>query len=182
MSSPQNIIDYVEFMNSKLIVHCEDAKFMTDCYKFLEKTKAEGSPIPDIVTYDMCDKMLLFSAGELHSNNDGQYYYEYKFVPSCDIIDNIRVEVPNTEVKLTCCIGGNEYSPDDIGEFLFIAAQYHSFSVRIAFLTPPNENIELTVYSRAYNIIDRKYRTLLTKYKVITNSNTYMSGLCGART
>jgi len=92
-------------------------------------------------------------------------------------MDNIEVRPVSEKIKITYYIGGQQYEPRVVKEFIIVASPYHEFKIRITFLEKPTENFEFVVHSRNY-IMDSELRKKLMVSRLITDSNIYYQGMC----
>ena len=168
-----NIIYYNKFINEKRILESYKDNY-NDALRFM----VENINNADIVVYDKIDNFLLLSVGVLKSDNNNNYYYEYSFDRQGDIVDNIKVECPNGKIKKSYYIGGIKYDPNEIEEFIIVAAPYHDLQIRITFLEEPTTSTKLLIYSRIY-LINNEDRIKMRKSKIITRTNIYNDGMCG---
>ena len=170
-------INYNEFMENVSIVHSDIAMNSHDAIKFFILQREIHKEQIDMVTYNYKEKFLLFSSGFLQADENDNYFFEYTPKRDCDIIDNIEVRPINKNIKITYYIGGQQYDPQVVKEFIFVAAMYHEFKIRITFLEKPTENFEFVVHSRNY-IIETELRKKLMVSRLNTDSNIYNEGMC----
>jgi len=168
-------INYNEFMKNASIVHSDMEMNYHNAVKFfiLETHKKKI----DMVTYYNKEKFLLFSAGFLQADEKDNYFFEYTPKRDCDIMDNIEVSPKNENIKITYYIGGHLYDARVVKEFIFVAAMYHEFKIRITFLEKPTENFEFVVHSKKY-IIESELRNKIKLSKLTTDSIIYYNGMC----
>ena len=166
-----NTINYNEFMKNLTIKHCNTAKNFQNALEYYVQEKI------NMVTYNTTNKFLLFSAGFLQADENGNYFYEFIPIRDCDIIDNIKIDPIDKNIKITYHIGRQQYNPQDIKEFIVVASPYNDFRIRLTFLEKPTENFEFFVHLRNY-IMDSELRTKLRMSKLITDSNIYEYGVC----
>jgi hypothetical protein len=127
-------INYDEFMKNASIVHSDLAMNYHDALKsFILQRETHKEEI-DMVTYNNKEEFLLFSVGFLQVDENDNYFFEYTPKRDCDIMDNIEVSPKNENIKITYFIGGNQYDARVVKEFIFVAAMYHEFKIRITFL------------------------------------------------
>ena len=168
-------IKYDEFMKNASIVHSDMEMNYHNAVKFfiLETHKKKI----DMVTYYNKDKFLLFSTAFLKADEKDNYFFEYTPKRDCDIMDNIEVSPKNENIKITYYIGGHLYDARVVKEFIFVAAMYHEFKIRITFLEKPTENFEFVVHSKKY-IIESELRKKIMLSKLTTDSIIYYNGMC----
>ena len=132
----------------------------------------------DSVTYNMGHTIIIYNINMLKMNIAGNYYYDFKINRYGDIVNNIRIEGPsNTQVKKSFIISGVEYSPIDLGSFVFAAAPYTDLVLRITFCEKPAVYDKFTI-SAQYYLLNSDYRDVLKNNIVISTSNIYKSGIC----
>jgi len=170
-------IIYDEFIKNAFTMHSDMAMNYHDALKFFILQRETLKEHLDMVTYHNKEKFLLFSAGFLQADENDNYFFEYTPKRDCDIMDNIEVRSINKNVKITYYIGGQQYEPQVVKEFVFTAAMYHDFKIRITFLEKPTENFEFVVYSKKY-IMETELRKKLTVSRLVTDSNIYYQGMC----
>ena len=170
----ENVIYYDKFISEKNILHSDTVTNYSDGLIFLLKNKGNT----DIITYNQRNKFLLLSIGVLQADENNNYYYEHTLTKDVDMIDNIRVEPINENIKISYYIGGISYDPNIVKEILFFALDYHDFKIRITFLEKPSNDFEFSIYSRAYLLDHGNDKNKITTKKIITNTNIYMSGMC----
>jgi hypothetical protein len=170
-------INYDEFMKNASMVHSDLAMNYHDAIKIVILQRETHKEQIDMVTYNYKEKFLLFSSGFLQADENDNYFFEYTPKRDCDIIDNIEVRPINKNIKITYYIGGQQYDPQVVKEFIFVAAMYHEFKIRITFLEKPTENFEFVVHSRNY-IMETELRKKLMVSRLTTNSNIYNQGMC----
>lgn len=168
---------YNEFMEKASIVHSNDAMNYHDALKFFILQRETRKEHLDMVTYHNKEKFLLFSAGFLQADEKDNYFFEYTPKRDCDIMDNIKVSPENENIKITYFIGGYQYDPRVVKEFIYLAAMYHEFKIRITFLEKPSENFEFVVHSRKY-IMESELRKKLMVSRLATDLNIYYQGMC----
>jgi len=166
-------INYNEFMKNSTIIHCDTAMNYYNALEFFILHKEQI----DMVTYNNTNRFLLFSTGILQTDENNNYFFEFTPKRDIDIMDNIKIEPINNNVKITYFIGEIEYDPQIVKEFVIVAASYHEFKIRLTFLEKPTENFEFFIYSRNY-IMKNNIRKKLRINKLLTNSNIYDQGLC----
>jgi hypothetical protein len=169
-------INYDEFIKNSSIIHSDMAKNYHDALKFFILQRETHKHL-DMVTYHNKENILLFSAGFLQADENNNYYFEYTPKRDCDIMDNIEVRPINENAKITYYIGGQQYEPQVLKEFVFAAAMYNDFKIRITFLEKPTENFEFVIYSKKY-IIESELRKKLMVSRLVTASNIYYQGMC----
>ena len=170
-------LELVDFFAGKKILHFEDSKNFNDALKFFIKNESNC----DIVTYNHINSILLFNIAVLEINNEGQCYYDFIITREGDMIDNIFIEKsPNLNIEISYHIGGIKYTPEEVKQFIFAAAQYHEFKIRITFIENPTIYDKINIISRRYlfNKQDRKY---LATSMIRTKNNDYMNGMCVKR-
>ena len=170
----ENVIYYDKFISGRKILHSDTVTNYSDGLIFLLKNKGNA----DIITYNQRNKFLLLSIGVLQADENDNYYYEHTLTKDVDMIDNIRVEPINENIKISYYIGGILYDPNIVKEILFFALDYHDFKIRITFLEKPSNDFEFSIYSRAYLLDHGNDKNKITTKKIITNTNIYMSGMC----
>ena len=170
-------IKYDEFIKNASIVHSDIEMNYHNAIAFFILHKEIQKGQLDMVTYNNKEKFLLFSAGFLQADENDNYFFEYTPKRDCDIMDNIEVSPINKNIKITYYIGGQQYDPQVVKEFVFATAMYHEFKIRITFLEKPTENFEFVVHSRKY-IIESELRKKLMVSKLTTDSNIYDNGMC----
>jgi len=171
----ENAINLQEFLSSKTILHSETASEFDDALRIL----IEDKPTADIITYNHTRHFLLSSMGVLEKDIDEHSFYEFTVEKSCDIVDNIRFETAsNLTVQLSYNIGGINYTPEELDEFVIVSSQYNNLTIRITFLEEPTADDEFNIISQYYFIINLQYRRLLETSTVITKSNIYSNGIC----
>ena len=170
-------INYDEFMKNAFIVHSDTAMDYNNALKFFILQRETREEKIDMVTYNNKKKFLLFSAGFLQTDENDNYFFEYTPKRYCDIMDNIDVSPKNENIKISYFIGGHQYDALVVKEFIFFAAMYHDFKIRITFIEKPSENFEFIVHSRNY-IIESELRKKIMLSKLTTYSNIYYQGMC----
>ena len=170
-------INYDEFMKNASIVHIDMAMNYSDAIKFFILQRGTHEEKIDMVTYNNKEKFLLFSSGFLQADENDNYFFEYTPKRDCDIMDNIEVRPISEKIKITYYIGGQQYEPQVVKEFIIVASPYHEFKIRITFLEKPTENFEFVIHSRNY-IMDSELRKKLMVSRFITDSNIYEQGMC----
>jgi hypothetical protein len=166
-------IIYDKFMSEKTILHSDTVTNYSDGILFLLENESNA----DMITYNKTDKFLLLSVGVLNVDENNNYYYEYSVKRTGDIIDNIRIECQN-KIKVSYYIGGCQYHPDVVEQFIPVSAIYHDFTIRITFLEKPTNEIEFVIYSRIY-LLGKEHRKNMARNTIITKSNIYRNGMCG---
>ena len=170
----ENVIYYDKFISEKNILHSDTVTNYSDGLIFLLKNKENT----DIITYNQRNNFLLLSIGVLQADENNNYYYEHTLTKDVDMIDNIRVEPINKNIKISYYIGGILYDPNIVKEILFFTLDYHDFKIRITFLEKPSNDFDFSIYSRAYLLDHGNNKNKITTKKIITNTNIYMSGMC----
>ena len=84
----------------------------------------------------------------------------------------------NLTVKLSYNIGGFNYTPEELDEFVIVSSQYNNLTIRVTFLEEPTADYEFNIISQYYLIINLHDRKLLETNAVITKSNIYSNGIC----
>ena len=136
----------------------------------------ENKENADIITYNKVDIFSLLSVDVLRIGKQ-HYYYEYSVDRTGDIIDNIRFESSNKNIRINYYIGGYKYEPSEVKEFILVSAPYTDFKIRITFLEKPSNEDEFSIHSRVY-LLDTEYRKKMARNTVITNTNIYKDGIC----
>lgn len=170
-------INYDEFMKNASIIHSDMAMNYHNALEFFILQRGTHGKKIDMVTYNNKEKFLLFSAGFLQADEKDNYFFEYTPKRDCDIMDNIKVSPENENIKITYFIGGYQYDPRVVKEFIYLAAMYHEFKIRITFLEKPSENFEFVVHSRKY-IMESELRKKIMVSKLTTFSIIYDKGMC----
>jgi len=170
-------INYYEFMENASIVYSNDEMNYIDAVKFFIHNRETHEGEVDMFAYNNKEKFLLSSVDFLQVDNNDNYFFEYTLNRDCDIMDNIEVSPKNENIKITYFIGGHQYDAQVVKEFIFVAAMYHCFKIRITFLEKPSENIEFIVHSRKY-IMELELREKIMESKLTTDSNIYDQGMC----
>ena len=170
-------INYDEFIKNASIVHSDMAMNYHNALEFFILHRGIHKGRLDMVTYNYKEKFLLFSVGFLQADENDNYFFEYTPKRDCDIMDNIEVRPINKNIKITYYIGGQQYDPQVVKEFVFVAAMYHEFKIRITFLEKPTENFEFVVHSRKF-IMEPELRKKLMVSKLTTDLNIYNQGMC----
>ena len=93
----ENVIYYDKFISEKNILHSDTVTNYSDGLIFLLKNKGNT----DIITYNQRNKFLLLSIGVLQADENNNYYYEHTLTKDVDMIDNIRVEPINKNIKIS---------------------------------------------------------------------------------
>lgn len=167
--------NYCEFKSTLKILHNDSIKNYSDAIKFFIENESDTYTI----TYKQTKKIILFNIDMMKINANGNYYFDFSMDRKTDIIDDINIEFENIqEYKMKYLIGGNLYEPENVNEFIFIAAQYHEFRIQIEFLKKPINNIEFCVSWKSY-ILNKSQRRLLGQNPVFTKSNLYLCGMFG---
>jgi len=170
-------INYNEFMKNANITHSDMAMNYHNALEFFILHRGTHKGQMDMVTYYNKEKFLLFSAGFLQADENDNYFFEYTPKRDCDIMDNIEVRPVSEKIKITYYIGGQQYDPHNMKEFIIVASPYHEFKIRITFLEKPTENFEFVIHSRNY-IMEPELRKKLMVSRLITDSNIYYQGMC----
>ena len=170
-------INYDEFMKNAYIIHSDMATNYHNALEFFILQRGTHKGQMDMVTYNNKEKFLLFSVGFLQADENDNYFFEYTPKRDCDIMDNIEVSPKNENIKITYFIGGYQYDPRVVKEFIYVAAMYHEFKIRITFLEKPSENFEFVVHSRNY-IMESELRKKIMVSKLTTDSIIYAQGMC----
>ncbi len=171
----ENAINLQEFLSSKTILHSDSACEFDDVLRII----IENKPTADIITYNNTRHFLLSRMGDLEKDIDEHYFYEFTVDNNGDIVDNIRFETAsNLTVLLSYNIGGINYTPEELDEFVIVSSQYNNLTIRVTFLEEPTADDEFNIISKYYFIINLQYRKLLATSTVITKSNIYSNGIC----
>lgn len=126
---------------------------------FIEKEKYDGISYNKKLNIELNKKNIIIY-GNL-------YYYEYKFIKDCDIIDNIKINSDNVIIKII--IGNLEFDLEEIKEFYFISINYSSFIIKFIYDEIPDNKV-ITLSYRKY-LINNNYRNSLIKSKIIIYSD-----------
>lgn len=168
-------INLDEFLSRKKNLHYENTTNYTDAFRFFVENEKKS----DITSFDLVRTFSLMNTAVLEKDEDNNYYYQYFVYRYGDIVDNIRFEsTSNLNVKLSYYIENKKYMPEELDKFVFVAAPYSDFFVRVTFMEKPTNNYEFNVISRHYliNLSDRT--TLMRANKVITkDGNVYTNGI-----
>lgn len=166
------MINIKEFLNSKRIIHSENANNGISGLKFL----IENEKIADIITFNTCFQFSLINVSILEKNIEGLYFYEYNIKRISEIVDNIKVEsLSNSKYYITYNIGDINYTTDKINEFILLLAPYQNFKIRITFLETPNHYDEFIISLRHY-IIDNKSNTELLSINCVCSDSGFYNG------
>lgn len=168
------MINLDEFLSRKKILHCENTTNYNDAFRFF----VENDKKSDITSFDHVRTFSLMNTAVLEKDEDNNYYYQYFVYRYGDIVDNIRFESKtNLNVKLSYYIENKKYTPEELDTFVFVAAPYSEFFVRVTFMEKPKNNDEFNVISRHYFVNSSDRETLMTANKVITkDGNIYTNG------
>ena len=123
------------------------------------------------------NKILFSATSFLQVDKNNNYFYEFIPKRDCDIIDNIKIDLLNKNIKITYHIDIQQYDPQDMKEFIIVASPYFDLIIRLTFLEKPTENFEIFVYLRNY-IMELELRKKLRMSRLITNSIIYENGVC----
>lgn len=168
-------INYDNFMLNKKILHNETATNYNEGYDFFELNKNNI----DMITYNKMDNIKLSDTGILMLDKDG-YYIIYCPLKDGDIMDDITIDFPNDKYNVQYFIGDNEYSSDEINEFIFIASNNQEFKIRITFWEKPIIYDEINIYSRMYILNDTDKNFLMNNI-IVTKSIIYHGGNCSRK-
>ncbi len=127
------------------------------------------------VRFFVVNKILFSATSFLQVDKNNNYFYEFIPKRDCDIIDNIKIDLLNKNIKITYHIDIQQYDPQDMKEFIIVASPYFDLIIRLTFLEKPTENFEIFVYLRNYIM---KLRKKLRMSRLITNSIIYENGVC----
>lgn len=167
-----SIIRFNDFMANKFIYHSELMINFDEACKIFDKKNNI-----DMITYNNLDVVQLENVETMRTDENGHYFYEFEPPRCADIIDNIRIDCINIKHKICYLIGGSEYSPFFINEFLPVAAIYFRFVIKIIFLEKPNIDDKIYIYTRSY-IMNEKDKNILKNNMVLTSYMIYNSGMC----
>ena len=166
-----NHINYNDFMQHKTVLHSHGN--YTGALLLLNSSPTATA------TYSV-NKVIVIPVSQLIT--DGTvFYYDYELIPEMDIIDSINVTSTSKPFIIRYYIDDIEYNPSVMKEYLSTCAPYSKFIIRIMFIERPTETVTLNVSYREFvlNIDDRDN---FCKSIVKTSTNTYLNGVCMART
>ena len=160
-------------MSHTNILHCHTATKFIEGLEFFVKNEEKMS----IVTYNSTDKFFLPSIDSLQKDINNNYYFEYRPKREGDIMDNISIKPIDKNIIISYYIGGYEYEPKNVKEFIYVCAMFNVFKIRLTFLETPTENYKFFVCSRNY-ILKKGLRKYLYDKTLVTDSIIYSEGTC----
>ena len=167
-------IDYKNFINSNIIHHNDSIDNFTDGLEYMIKTKAS------IISYNTKKTLQVHNVDVLEVENNIRsplsYSYKYSIERQSDIIENIKFESLNKNIKLKYVIGGVEY--DNVSVFINIASVYHDFYLKFIFTEKPKVDDTICITYKNYILNDVNTNILTTAYKIQTDTHTYANGMC----
>ena len=164
------IINYDLLMKETNIIHSDTITNFQEGLNFL-------SPINEqkiMITYN---KYVQLINGLFGIDETGHSYIEYLLRRKYDIIDNVKIEFNNKNIKINYIIGGVMYDFDTIKELITLSTEHNDCFIRITFLKPNDTEPECFMYFKAY-LLSSFYRKMISSCTIITKSNIYNSGYC----
>ena len=175
--STENMIYYDDWYN-KLTIQETNVTDYSNALLLLFKTTQ------DCVTFINTEKITI-AKNDFIKDDDGYYYYKHRVSRDCDIIDNIKINSSNNDLKIKYYVNGHYIDMDEILLFLMI---YNDCDICIKVLEKPIMDVDVTIQSRKYlihnnssikNMLEKKVLDLKNPQKLLTKKNTYMCGMCG---
>lgn len=148
------------FLKNKKILHNDNVHNFNDGILFL----IENENNTDIITYNMNEKITL-NVENLSVDENNNYFYEYIFNRTYDIIDDININLSTSEspenIEISYYVGGQMYNMDEIKRIFFISFPYQEFRIRIIFREKEKEKImkNIEIRSRIYLLTPKCRKT-----------------------
>ena len=172
-------IDYKNFINSNIIHHNDSINNFTDGLEYLIKTNASMISYQTKKTFQLYNVDVLEVENNKHGQSPLSYSYKYSIERQSDIIENIKFESLNKNIKLKYVIGGVEY--DNVSTFINIASVYHDFYLKFIFTEKPKVDDTICITYKNYILNDVNKNILMRAYKIQTDTHTYANGMCVKR-
>ena len=172
--SQRNQITLQDFFTDKNILHSDSSEY-TQTIQFLLQNNA------DIVTYNVSKTFAVQNISILQIDKDNNYFYEFSPLSrQNDIVDNITVESPGSQIKISYLLNDEPYSTDEIKKFLIASAPYCEFKIRFTFQNnfKPDNNYIFTLFMRYYIVNNDLRKNILLSKDIIVDKIIYKGGTC----
>ena len=126
----------------------------------------------DVVTNEYSKHIELANVAYLELDEEKQRFLE--FVPDHAGVDAIGNITASDNVRLSFMINHRTYTPTEIGEFIYAAAPYTEFRIRVTFVEPPSSHDR--VYIRGCNyMLASDLREQINRAEIVVGNNLLYS-------